>query len=222
MLGKRRGGFAFSGARTIVGIPDGVSILDANSDGKPDAVTHHSTTIVTLCFGDGAGGFASSSDTNTGVASYFVPVGDMNGDSLLDVVVSGIGAHVWLSNGAGSLAQAGGFNAISFGPPLLADLDGDADLDLAATDYATDRLLIASGDGAGGLASPLSVVTGHGPTGSRSAIPTKTGASTPSPRPRGATATGMSSSSTRTRARSRGSPTMAPGCRGASGRTRSA
>jgi hypothetical protein len=116
----------------------GLATGDLDGDGDLDAiVTKRSDQPETVWLNDGTGFLAPHPTTPTFGAgnSYGVALGDLDGDSDLDAVVSNSDEQpqtVWLNDGAGSFTAqpdvptfGGGY---SFNV-VLGDLDGDGDLD---------------------------------------------------------------------------------------------
>ncbi len=115
-LGDGLGGFV---AGTTVTVGTGARVRqglgDVNLDGNPDlAVTTGSGNTVNaqtfVLFGDGAGGFATPLDLNTGPYSQYTSAADLTGDGLPDVVtVHPIAGAVTVQVGGGA----------TFGPPIM-------------------------------------------------------------------------------------------------------
>ena len=139
-------------------------VRDFDGDGHLDLLsTHYSPQQVTLHRGDGSGGFAapSSLDLPTPIG---VAAGDLDGDGDVDAVVASYGTivppisklHVLINDGSGAFAAPVTYSTGSLPQtPALADLDGDADLDLlwvisSAASSAVARML---NDGAGGFSA---------------------------------------------------------------------
>ena len=133
---------------------------DMNRDGKLDLVVPLvGGQAVAVLLGDGGGGFAPAPGSPLRTVRprpYAVMLGDVDRDGALDVVA----AHddtddvsVLLGDGSGRLHAAPG-SPVSLGLRVsrgaLADVDGDGDLDLVAA--GSGSLVIAHGDGRGGLA----------------------------------------------------------------------
>jgi len=116
-----------------------VSLGDIDGDGDLDTViANYSGQAQTVWVNDGAGNFGAHAVTPTfGVGnSYDVPLGDIDGDGDLDVVVAnsaGEAETVWVNDGSGSFtahpttASFGGGNTVDI---ALDDIDGDGDLDV--------------------------------------------------------------------------------------------
>ncbi len=96
---------------------------------------------------------------------------DLNGDDSTDILVrsriaSELRFDVYLGDGAGAFHPASTFNLaapnlpFSVGEPLLADLDGDGDLDLLADDEIGDLQLGLLNDGSGRFGSPYTLFPG--------------------------------------------------------------
>lgn len=116
---------------------------------------------VTVLLGDGSGGFAPASGSPLRTARprpYAVMLGDLDRDGAIDIVATHDDSgevSVLLGDGSGRLRAAPG-PPVSFGLRLwrgmLADVDGDGALDLVAA--GSGSLVMARGDGRGGLGRP--------------------------------------------------------------------
>ena len=144
-LNNGSGVFNLGGYEVGVGaLPYGLVLADVNNDGYVDLLTAGiSSGLVSVRLNNGAGGgFGGSQEVNAGATNlHGLALGDVAADGDLDLVVSvgnaGSTVAVRLNDGAGSFG--GGTDvAVSNGPqrPVLADLDGDGDLDLATANYA--------------------------------------------------------------------------------------
>jgi hypothetical protein len=158
-LGNGDGTFAPPlGLPTVAGTnPTAVALGTLDGDAHLDVVVANAgSDDVTVLLGDGDGTFTSAPTVTAGSEPTDVAVGDVNGDQILDLAVANDGAdtlHVYLGNGDGSFGpptvlQTWEWGASRNGPysVLIADLDGDEQMDLAAT--ATVQLVFpGNGDG---------------------------------------------------------------------------
>jgi len=149
---------------SIAGDNEHVRVADFNGDGHLDVVfVAEDTEQHNLFLGDGKGGFTRVSERLPATSqANAVAVGDVNGDGLPDIVVGnttegkeGVAQpFLWLND----RARPGGFidASISHLPAIdvqaqgivLADLDGDGDLDMAiASQDPINRLLLNDGGG---------------------------------------------------------------------------
>lgn len=146
------GSATFSGGATLSG--GGTSYYtviarDINKDGHLDVIAGGVSTDVWL--GDGTGGFASAVNLGSSTSGRGLSVGDIDGDGDLDVHQTLYGDYdrVYLNNGDGTFASqsysdAGG-DALNSTATLLADFDGDSDLDLLVLNSSqSDRLYLGS------------------------------------------------------------------------------
>ena len=136
-----------------------LTIVDADADGDLDLLTADLQELnVRLNNGNATFGSRSSLTvvSNGGVlTAQNLLVGDVDGDGDLDAVVARAGVgnigsssavmSVCLNNGAGAFGRGSdlviGTNVIWPAPALLADLDGDGDLDLLASQWSGSMLL---------------------------------------------------------------------------------
>lgn len=172
ILGTGNGGFgAAPGSSPTVGQrPRSVASGDLSSDAKPDLVVANETDYtVTVLLGDGTGGFspAPGSPVAVGQRPWHVAVGDLNGDSKLDLAVANSmenSVSVLLGNGAGGLASAPGSPvAVGRSPDgiALGDFNRDGKSDLAVANYGDHNVSVLLGNGTGGFSpgpgSPVAV-----------------------------------------------------------------
>jgi FG-GAP-like repeat len=170
LLADGHGGLVRSPQIALPGEPYPLVLADMNRDGKLDVVAPLvSAAAIAVLLGDGRGGFARAPDFPHRVSlarPYGIAAGDLDRDGAPDLFV----AHddtdrvsVLLGDGAGGLRDAPG-SPVPFGKriwrPALADLDRDGALD--AIGAGSGSLLIASGDGRGGVGTPSAAQLGEG------------------------------------------------------------
>ncbi len=132
----------------------GLTAGDVNADGKIDLVlTNVLSGQIQIHFGDGAGclGTSTSIDVLNAGRPGFVALADLNKDGKLDIVA---GATVVLGNGNGTFGPPFQYGMGSLGHDpgantVIADFDGDSNLDIASASTGTAGILF--GDGAGGF-----------------------------------------------------------------------
>ncbi|HEV2425510.1 MAG TPA: choice-of-anchor D domain-containing protein [Terriglobia bacterium] len=125
---------------------------DVNNDGNLDVLTTtsgHAAGDVSSLLGNGAGVFGSPVTSSAGNEADSVVLGDLNGDSKLDLVVGqGTDATVavLLGNGDGTfmapVQYGGGGYSLAIG-----DFNGDGKLDIATVVYNGGCVLFGNGDG---------------------------------------------------------------------------
>ena len=105
-----------------------------------------------MWWNDGNGNFAQSDQIPS--SSYLIDaaIGDINGDHLLDVMLTGTndrGGEVWLNRGGGVFAQVQRFGVFDASSVDLGDLDGDGDLDAIIAPSEADVAAVWLNDGRG-------------------------------------------------------------------------
>jgi len=151
-----------NGASTLI-------TADFNKDGHPDlAVLNTNNNNVSILLNDGTGGFLAPVTYSVTADAQGIATADVNGDGVLDLVVTGRSAtgaiSVLLGNANGTFQPATtttfAFNYL--GNLALGDLDGDGKVDLAvAVDDATasEGLAVAKGNGDGTFGTPVFYAT---------------------------------------------------------------
>ena len=150
---------AFPGQTVMTGLATEATVADMNGDGIVDVLVTGSfiseSSVVKVHLGIGDGTFSAPLATPVASSPQAIATGDMNGDGVLDAVVSywlGEAVAVHLGNGDGTLMS---------GLPLalpsrvqdvaVGDLDEDGVLDVAATLPLVDQVAILRGQGDGSL-----------------------------------------------------------------------
>ena len=130
----------------------GMDFGDANNDGKMDVAIADHCRGVFVFFGDGTGHWTNASAGLPTVGSEDIAVGDFNHDGCLDVAIvaaaeEGVRAFkgnckgVWKESSDG-LARTEWGNSI-----VMADMDGDGNLDIIAAYSAGPRVWLGDGKG---------------------------------------------------------------------------
>ena len=167
LLGNGRGGFERT-TNAPVRLPHGAGEMvtgDFNGDGKLDwAGAHHDHYHVLVMLGNGAGDFTPAPgspiiarETGKRPHTHGLAIGDLNGDGKLDLVTANSDDNdvaVLLGDGKAGFTRAPG-SPFPVGPgpyPLaLADVNGDAKLDIVAPNLglARGQITVILGDGRG-------------------------------------------------------------------------
>ncbi len=156
-----------------------VASSDVDNDGDLDiVVTNRLDNSVGVLLNNGAGIFTGPTTFSTGVGKLgkfpmSVKIGDMNNDGNDDIVTTNASKGkkhssiaILLGNGAGSFGTANttlveGRKARDL---VLGDFNQDGNLDVVATNLFSREIVFMAGNGAGGLAAPVSFPTGWQPT----------------------------------------------------------
>jgi hypothetical protein len=154
------------GPPSFIGVgtsPFGVEVADLNRDGRPDiVVSNNGADNVSVLLNTG-GGFSGPVSFTVGTNPYSVAVGDVNGDGMADVVVDvfidppfpSSSVEVLLGDGLGGFVAGPSVPFPAAAQPfglVLADFDGDLDLDAATSNQGLATVSILGNDGAGNFA----------------------------------------------------------------------
>ncbi len=153
--------------------PWGVVMSDLDGDLDLDlAVTNLSSDTVSVFLNEGDGSFARHVQYGVGDEPTGIDAGDVDGDLDPDLVVrigrQGGQGSLWvlLNNGDGTFAPGASYSTgDGQGEPVLADLDGDLDLDVASTSTDSDDLSVFLNNGDGTFAPETRYQVGDIPTG---------------------------------------------------------
>jgi hypothetical protein len=151
-------------------LPVRVAAGDVNGDGNIDLVsinrTATSSTSVAILLGNGDGSFGAGTlidlGANSGASGTDVKLGDVSGDGKVDIVASTLrGYAVLLGDGLGAFAVQPFRTHSPITLIELADLDGDADLDMVSGGNSLSVHL----NGGAGVFGTSSIVIDEGVTG---------------------------------------------------------
>ena len=156
--------FPVNGTAQEVSIATG----DFNGDGKLDVVVADQTncggtcTTVSVLLGNGDGTLQAAQHVTVAAGPNGVAVGDFNGDGRADLAVTDSRGNVWIliGNGDGTfrtpvaipLPDSGGTGAFGI---AVADLNGDAKLDLAVAAPFAEYVYVLIGNGDGTFKAPV-------------------------------------------------------------------
>src|SRR5262249_8324085 len=135
--------------------PRDIQAADFDGDGDQDLlVANAGSNNVSVLRNNGNGTFTALTAVAAGLNSRSLAVGDLNGDGKLDIVTANASANslsVLLGNGAGGFADAPGSPIASGGSVpftvVLADFDGDGDLDIAVTNAGSNTVAMFFNNG---------------------------------------------------------------------------
>jgi hypothetical protein len=137
-----KGGFALA-KTTAVGEPCSVLLVsDVDHDGHDDIVALGKAGSVNVAFGDGAGGFQSVVKSSVGLVAQQAVIGEFDGDSGLDLVVTQLDD--------GNLYVVPGDGLGGFGPVLGIDTGANGGLSALAGGRHQAFVLAEDVNGAGG------------------------------------------------------------------------
>lgn len=179
-------GIAYAGNGTFTASPDGplsvgstpnaIGIADFNQDGDPDlAVTNRDSSDLNVLAGAAGSTFTPSAviplppGTQQGGGPADITVGDFNGDSDPDLVVSNPTAapnSVTVFTGGAGLSFTSADIAIPQRPTEIAisDFNADGDQDLAVLTFSNNRVSILTGGAGSTFAAPVSISASDSPS----------------------------------------------------------
>lgn len=136
-----------------------LEVVDLNGDDKLDLITSGAGSQVIVRLGDGSGSFGTA-QTFTGISTFNIALGDVNGDELLDLVGDQGGeVRVHLGDGAGSFNFGSTFASLSGNArdSELVDLNQDGTLDLVLMENSVASVFLGNGVGSFTFLQTLSV-----------------------------------------------------------------
>jgi len=174
LLGRPNGSFR-SPVNLGAGIfPTGLTLADFNGDGNLDVAVSNippgqEEGNIWIYLGDGAGGFAQApgSPFDAGQTPTWLAAGDLNGDGNQDLVTTNWDpclVSVFLGHGDGTFTSAPGSpyqGPMGDASVVLADFNGDGNLDAATGDLEHDSGAVMLGNGTGALQLLATYPTGQ-------------------------------------------------------------
>jgi hypothetical protein len=157
-LGNGDGTFTVAGSSPAIGMnPGGITTADINGDGNADLVVSQMDSTgkgeIAVFFGHGDGTFTQSSSPNSvgSTAASIIPA-DINGDSNIDLVLTGLGQSgitILLGKGDGTFTVVAGPTQAGEATASVADLnnDGFPDLVFGAAGASDLTVFLGNGDG---------------------------------------------------------------------------
>lgn len=152
----------------------GAAFADFNGDNMPDIFLTGSSVYgrsAYLYFNNGSGNFYLANDTTfTGIQEGQVDVADVNGDTYIDIIMTGLAngsvriTKLYTNDGLGNFTEVLGtpFPGVENGSVEFADMDNDGDQDLLLTGFtgtSPQRISkIYENDGAGNFSEVLTAV----------------------------------------------------------------
>ncbi|WP_024513504.1 VCBS repeat-containing protein, partial [Bradyrhizobium sp. ARR65] len=151
--------------------PEGLAAGDVNGDGFPDLFTADTgSNSISELLNNGNGTFAPVTTAVSVAFPHSVVLADLNADGKLDVITNSgpTGASqvaIALGNGNGTFQAPVSFgSAIGYNEALVADLNGDGKLDVAAIDQYGNTVSVFLGNGDGTFGSQANFAAGTTPT----------------------------------------------------------
>ena len=155
--GKKGGGFAPSISYLGVGAPAPPLVTDVNHDGALDLVLADRTaSFVSITLGNADGTLRGGPVSPAGGSPQTVALGDLDGDGVLDAVVSSTAGALGTQRGGGDGRFAAPVSVATSGVArfVLADLNKDGLLDVVSSGNGA-QVAVRLGDGKGHFTPPI-------------------------------------------------------------------
>ena len=165
MVGKGDGFFDPLPVMPIHG--SGLAAADVNMDGVLDFVTvsaDSGTDAVRLMLGTGGGGFSNGGDFSPGTGADGLALSDVNGDGILDVLVTSVGLNgvsIWIGNGQAQFTFGSTLSATNSPiSPVTGDFNADGIVDIAVVNQFAQVVSSFKGFGSGQFETKIDFPTG--------------------------------------------------------------
>lgn len=136
-------GFANATSYGVIGRAESVAVADLDGDAKLDILASDSASNKLHFFrGLGDGTFEPQVKIDIGVPSYRIRLVDLDGDSVLDLVASSDGVLVLRGLGNVGFGPASLYGVSHARGPVLADLDGDGEIDVLQPMYESGFVIL--------------------------------------------------------------------------------
>ena len=164
LLNDGDGTFTASGTISNTTNMDRIFAADIDGDEDIDLAMGGAGMVLFTALNNGDGTFATA--TNTGIASYDAEFVDLDGDDMLDLVVSDDGSNevsVHINSGTGSFGTATNYTVADARELSIVDYNGDGDMDIVAVSYSGGYAQVLENGGSGTFTSGQTFELGSNP-----------------------------------------------------------